>query len=94
MLDKPALYSLASRTLVFSNKEPVSIVPVNTPRLVMTVDGNGGCYVIPKDRVYLERSQYTTRFIRLQPPKFFHILREKLGWGVAHIAKPTSVESP
>ena len=87
-------HSLASRTLVFPNKEPVSIVPVNTPRLVMTVDGNGGCYVIPKDRVYLERSQYTTRFIRLQPPKFFHILREKLGWGVAHIAKPTSVESP
>lgn len=87
-------HSLASRALVFADTEPVNIYPVNTPRLVMVVDGNGGCYVLPEDRVYLERSQYTTKFIRLQPPEFFRILREKLGWGLPHIAKPTSVELP
>ena len=85
---------LASRALVFPDSEPVNIYPVNIPRLVMVVDGNGGCYVLPQDRVYLERSQYTARFIRLQPPEFFRILREKLGWGLPHIAKPTSVELP
>jgi len=26
--------------------------------------------------------------------EFFHILREKLGWGLPHIAKPSSVELP
>jgi NAD+ kinase len=87
-------HSLASRALVFPDSEPVNIYPVNIARLVMVVDGNGGCYVLPQDRVYLERSQYTARFIRLQPPEFFRILREKLGWGLPHIAKPTSVELP
>ncbi len=87
-------HSLASRALVFPNSEPVHIYPVNTPRLVMVVDGNGGCYVLPEDRVYVERSHYSVKFIRLQPPEFFRILREKLGWGLPHIAKPTSVELP
>jgi NAD+ kinase len=87
-------HSLASRALVFPDTEPVNVYPVNTPRLVMVVDGNGGCYVTPEDRVFLEKSQYVARFVRLQPPEFFRILREKLGWGLPHIAKPTSVELP
>ena len=87
-------HSLASRALVFSDKEPVNIFPANPNRLVMVVDGNGGCYVLPEDRVHIERSPYPARFIRLQPPEFFRILREKLGWGLPHIAKPTSVELP
>ncbi len=87
-------HSLASRALVFANSEPVTIFPANTTRLVMVVDGNGGCYVLPDDRVRIERSPFNARFIRLQPPEFFHVLREKLGWGLPHIAKPTSVELP
>ena len=87
-------HSLASRALVFADTEPVKIFPANPNRLVMVVDGNGGCYVFPDDRVYLERSPYSARFIRLQSPEFFRVLREKLGWGLPHTAKPTSVELP
>lgn len=87
-------HSLASRALVFPDSEPVTIYPATTTRLVMVVDGNGGCYVFPEDRVYIERSHYQAKFIRLQPPEFFRVLREKLGWGLPHIAKPTSVELP
>ena len=87
-------HSLASRALVFADSEPVTIYPANPNRLVMVVDGNAGCYVLPEDRVRLERSPYKARFIRMQPPEFFRILREKLGWGLPHIAKPTSVELP
>lgn len=87
-------HSLASRALVFPDSEPVTISPASPTRLVMVVDGNGGCYVFPEDRVYMERSHYSARFIRLQPPEFYRILREKLGWGLPHIAKPTSVELP
>jgi NAD+ kinase len=87
-------HSLASRALVFADTEPVTVYSVNPHRLVMVVDGNAGCYVLPDDRVHLERSPYSARFIRLQPPEFFKILREKLGWGLPHIAKPTSVELP
>ncbi|ADI64401.1 NAD(+) kinase [Trichormus azollae] len=87
-------HSLASRALVFPDSEPVNIYPVNIPRLVMVVDGTSGCYIIPGNRVYLERSPYNARFIRLHSPEFFRILREKLGWGLPHIAKPNSVELP
>ncbi|MEC4985847.1 MAG: NAD(+) kinase [Oscillatoria sp. PMC 1068.18] len=87
-------HSLASRALVFSDSETVRIFPATPNQMVMVVDGNGGCYVLPDDRVQIERSPYAARFIRLQSPEFFRILREKLGWGLPHIAKPTSVELP
>lgn len=87
-------HSLASRALVFSDEEPVTIFAANPDRLVMVVDGNAGCYVLPEDRVQIYRSPYRAKFIRLRPPEFFHVLREKLGWGLPHIAKPTSVELP
>lgn len=87
-------HSLASRALVFPDNEPVNIHSVNATQLVMTVDGNAGCYILPEDRIYIEKSDYSARFIRLQTPEFFQILREKLGWGLPHIAKPSSVEQP
>ncbi|MEC4805192.1 MAG: NAD(+) kinase [Jaaginema sp. PMC 1079.18] len=87
-------HSLASRALVFSDAEPVTIFPATPHQMVLVVDGNGGCYVLPEDNIRVERSQYKAKFIRLQRPEFFRILREKLGWGLPHIAKPTSVELP
>jgi len=87
-------HSLASRALVFDDREPVTIFPTNPTQLVMVVDGNAGCYVLPEDRVRVQRSPYAARFIRMKPPEFFHVLREKLGWGLPHVAKPTSVELP
>jgi NAD+ kinase len=82
-------HSLASRALVFSNTETVSIFPATPNRLIMTVDGNAGCYVLPEDRVSVERSSYPARFVRLKTLEFFHLLREKLNWGLPHVAKPT-----
>ncbi len=87
-------HSLASRALVFSDHEPLAIFPVNQKQLVLVVDGNGGCYVLPDDTVYLEKSEYKAKFIRLRSPEFFRLLREKLGWGLPHTAKPSSVELP
>ena len=87
-------HSLASRGLVFPDAEPVTITSANPESLVMVVDGNAGCYVVPADRVCLTRSPYKARFVRLKSPEFFRVLREKLGWGLPHIAKPTSVELP
>jgi len=87
-------HSLASRALVFADNEPVTIFPAAPNQLILVVDGNAGCYVLADDHVRIERSRYSARFIRLQQPEFFRILREKLGWGLPHIAKPTSVELP
>jgi NAD+ kinase len=87
-------HSLASRALVFPDSESVSIYSANPNRLIMVVDGNGGCFILPEYRVLIARSVYSAKFIRLQPPEFFRVLREKLGWGLPHIAKPASVELP
>lgn len=87
-------HSLASRALVFDERATVTIYPANPERLAMVVDGNAGCYIAPNDKIQVERSPYSARFIRLKSPEFFHVLREKLGWGLPHIAKPTSVELP
>ncbi|AFY73433.1 putative sugar kinase [Synechococcus sp. PCC 7502] len=87
-------HSMASRALVFSNTEKVIVKPANQHRLVLVVDGNAGCYVYPDYHVKVERSPYAARFIRLERGEFLRVLREKLGWGLPHISKPTSVELP
>lgn len=87
-------HSLASRALVFPDTEPLEVVPANRQKLVLEVDGNAGCYITLGERVRVHKSPYAARFIRLGSPEFFKILREKLGWGLPHIAKPTSVELP
>ncbi|WOD39289.1 NAD(+) kinase [Nodosilinea sp. E11] len=87
-------HSLASRGLVFPDREQMVIRSANPDPLVLIVDGNAGCYVMTKDEVSACRAPYPAKFIRLKPPEFFTVLREKLGWGLPHIAKPTSVELP
>jgi NAD+ kinase len=80
-------HSLASRSLVFSNNEPVMIYPVAN-RVMMVADGNAGCYVFPGDYVRVEKAPYAARFVRLKAPEFLELLRDKLGWGASHAAKP------
>jgi NAD+ kinase len=85
-----AAHSLASRALVFSDREPVTIFPATPERLMMVVDGSAGCYVWPEDRVQIRRSDHCARFVRLAEHEYFQILRNKLGWGLPHVAKPTN----
>lgn len=88
-------HSLASRGLVFADTESLVLHPPSNHRhLILSLDGNSGCYILPGDQVRIRRSRFRTRLIRLQPPEFFELLREKLGWGLPHIAKPDSVELP
>ena len=83
-----AAHSLASRALVFSDEEPVTVFPATPERLMMVVDGSAGCYVWPEDRVLIRRSDHPVKFVRLSDHEFFQVLRNKLGWGLPHIAKP------
>jgi NAD+ kinase len=83
-----APHSLASRALVFSDLEPVTVFPATPERLMMVVDGSAGCYVWPEDRVLIRRSDHPVRFVRLADHEFFQVLRNKLGWGLPHVAKP------
>ncbi len=81
-------HSLASRALVFSDEEPVTVFPATPERLMMVVDGSAGCYVWPEDRVLIRRSDHPVKFVRFSDHEFFQVLRKKLGWGLPHVAKP------
>ncbi len=87
-------HSLASRALVFEDNQKVVISPVLKQPVVLVVDGNAGCYITQEDQIEVERSDFMTYLVRLKRPEFFRILREKLGWGLIHASKPTSVELP
>jgi NAD+ kinase len=89
-----AAHSLASRALVFSDREPVTVFPATPERLMMVVDGSAGCYIWPEDRVLIRRSDHPVRFVRLADHEFFQVLRNKLGWGLPHVAKPGNGQSP
>jgi NAD+ kinase len=89
-----AAHSLASRALVFSDREPVTVFPATPERLMMVVDGSAGCYIWPEDRVLIRRSEQPVRFVRLADHEFFQVLRNKLGWGLPHVAKPGNGELP
>ena len=89
-----APHSLASRALVFSDREPVTVFPATPERLMMVVDGSAGCYIWPEDRVLVRRSEQPVRFVRLADHEFFQVLRNKLGWGLPHVAKPGNGTAP
>jgi NAD+ kinase len=87
-------HSMASRALVFPDSEEVWISPVTPQPLVLVVDGNAGCYIMPEDQIRVVRAPYWTDLMRLRRPEFFRVMREKLGWGLPHASKPTSVVLP
>ncbi len=87
-------HSLASRALVFADREAVTLKSPLKDQLVLVVDGNAGCYISPGDAVRVHKAPYSTGLIRLDRYEFFRILREKMGWGLTHASKPTSVELP
>jgi len=88
-------HSLGARGLVYSDTELLTLYPpTNHRELILSTDGSSGCYLLPGDQVRMRLARYQAQFIRLKPPEFFEMLREKLGWGLPHLAKPESVELP
>ena len=47
-----------------------------------------------EDRVLVRRSEHPVRFVRLADHEFFQVLRNKLGWGLPHVAKPGNGQEP
>ncbi len=88
-------HALAARGLVFADTEPLILYPPrNHEHVILSADGSSGCYVLPEDRIHMNLSHHQAQLIRLKSPEFFEMLREKLGWGLPHVAKPESVELP
>jgi NAD+ kinase len=61
----------------------IKIVVLQLPedeQTLLTADGQEMIPLKAEDEVLIQRSEHTTRFIRLKHYRFFEILRSKLGW--------------
>lgn len=52
--------------------------------LVLIADGQVGVEVTREDRINLRRAERTVSLVRVGPPDFFGVLRDKLLWGTNH----------
>jgi NAD kinase len=61
-------------------------VPENQGVIYVTVDGQVSCELLQGDRVEIERSQNTVKFVRSPSRSYFKILQGKLNWGIPNSA--------
>lgn len=79
-------HTLSARPLVVSPDTTISVMPeVAQGEIMLTLDGQQGYQLQPRDEVYIYRAPYTAKFIRTQKSNFYKILREKLEeWSSFH----------
>jgi len=70
---------LHSRSIVVSNNDEVKVeVCNNNNEVMLTVDGQQGYKLLPKDTIIVNKSAFSTRLIRIKKRSFYDVLRKKL----------------
>jgi NAD+ kinase len=78
-------YSLYTRPLILSDKSilEISFSEQNGREVFFTVDGEEGCSVLAGDIIRVQKSPFTTVFIKIKNTSFYEILNMKLTEGVS-----------
>ncbi|KUO50542.1 MAG: NAD(+) kinase [Desulfitibacter sp. BRH_c19] len=72
-------HTLYARPVIISHNQSVRVVLVSdSGEIMLTVDGQDGFLLDAKDEVIVNKSNLTTRLIKLRNRSFYAILREKL----------------
>lgn len=76
-------HTLSSRPIVVDAKSTITLVvsPHNGDNLEVSCDGHVHLSVLPGDKIIIKRSEDTLRLIHPKGHSYFHVLRNKLGWG-------------
>lgn len=74
-------HSLTARPVVVGQGDAIGVELLSESEAVLTVDGQEGLTVAPGARVLIRRAAEVARLVRLRPPDFYTLLREKLAWG-------------
>jgi len=78
-------HTLSARPLIVSADEEVEISVTSEPsgrlELVVTVDGQLGYDMQPRDLLRVRRADFSAKFVSLGRPSFYLRLRTKLRWG-------------
>jgi len=76
--------TMANRPVILAGNEALIVTVLEVPKGmdgVLTADGQQVISIKPDDEIFIKKSPYTTRFIRMKDYNFFNVLKEKLGWG-------------
>lgn len=72
-------HTLYSKSIMLCEQDTVRIRTLEeTKDMALSIDGKLKMYLTPQDEVYIERSPYVTKLIKISERKFFEILREKI----------------
>lgn len=74
-------HTLSARPLIIGENDQVRItLELSKEEVMVTIDGQEGFTLEPKDEVIVKKSIYKTRLIAFKEKSFYAILREKLRW--------------
>jgi len=74
-------HTLSTRPLIIGENDQVRItLELSEEEVMVTIDGQEGFTLEPKDEVIVKKSIYKTRLIAFKEKSFYAILREKLRW--------------
>ena len=74
-------HTLSARPLIISENDQVKIkLESSEEKVMVTIDGQEGFTLKPKDEVIIKKSCHKARLITFKEKSFYAILREKLRW--------------
>ena len=72
-------HTIYSKSVILCDKDKVRIKTLEeTEDMALSLDGKLKMYLTSQDEVYIERSPYVAKLIKISNRKFFEILREKI----------------
>lgn len=72
-------HTLHSRSIILSEDDAIKVtVMADHPEVMLTVDGQEGYKLLPKDTVVVNKAAFSTRLIRIRKRSFYDVLRKKL----------------
>ena len=75
-------HTLTARPVVVDAEDVASVEVARAEEgVLLTVDGQVGCPLQGGDVVRVRRAEERARLVRLRPPSFYGLLREKFAWG-------------
>ena len=74
-------HTLSARPLIIGENDQVKIkLESSEEKVMVTIDGQEGFVLKPKDEVIIKKSDHKARLITFKEKSFYAILREKLRW--------------
>ncbi len=74
-------HTLSARPFIIGENDQVKItLEVSEEEVMVTIDGQEGFVLKPKDEVIIKKSDHKARLITFKEKSFYAILREKLRW--------------